>query len=163
MIICIYRPFWRNKLIQGDYDILDSEYGIPHICYVMRQSLKTNNIRSDKFAGEKLLKEYLKREPIDMAWDLDNLLWEFERCLKQPNMELEEKIFTCIAVETKFTLSSGSTSFDKRYNELVLNKIHENEVTDKETKKNSGEAVTATGGYESIHAKHFRLSGEGAV
>ena len=43
----------EEKLIQGDYDILNSEYGIPHICYVMRQNIEKYS-GPYEYAGEAL-------------------------------------------------------------------------------------------------------------
>lgn len=106
------------KLIKGDFNILNDDYDIPHIIYVMK---KTKPISDSNFSdiGEKLLRNYLHNKNLSSPNDIKLLIDSIKHCYIHYNLFSEQKIITCIAEESNYMISSGSSNLDVKYNDYI--------------------------------------------
>ncbi len=112
----------EEKLLSGNYDILEDEYDIPHILYVLANPIKNGNW----FTGEQLLIKYLKKASLETAKDIEDILRKFERWLKYYDKNSDKMIIKYMAIESGNALSSGSSDLIDKYNNYVVESAVDN-------------------------------------
>lgn len=113
--------FYQNaelKLINGDFNILEDDYDIPHILYVLNREKKENDNGSTSL-GEKLFRNYLHNKDLSSPYAIQLLIDSVERCYIRYNLYAEKMIITCIAEESNYMISAGSSNIDLDYNDCV--------------------------------------------